>query len=93
MRIKIVVTNTIGRQLLCKWLRANKGQNASQSSLARAMKIGQPSVSSWCRGVNRPDIHRRNLLELITGIPADSWLTPREQVEIEEAFEYVKKSA
>lgn len=65
------------RPALRRWIEAEASR--SQSSLARALGVSQPSVSAWIAGPNRPEAHHREALEAITGVPADDWKTERER--------------
>lgn len=51
----------------------------NQAKLAGFLGISQPSVSSWIRGVTRPEPHLREAVEILTGIPAKDWDTDGER--------------
>lgn len=73
-------TETEGLKKLRSWIAADEKRN--QSALADELKIKQPSVSAWLRGVARPDAHLRTMLEHLTGIPATDWFTDEERAQI-----------
>ena len=70
-------TDVPARAALRRWIDAD--QQRSQASLARAVGVSQPSVSAWLTGPSRPESHHREVLEALTGIPADDWKTARER--------------
>jgi len=73
-------------EVLSAWLAAN---GRSQSWLAKTLGIGQPSVSSWCRGANIPEPKFRRALAFMLGedehgqprLPVEAWLTDDERAE------------
>lgn len=73
---------TLGARLLREWLDANK-DTRSQRVLADTLGLKQPSVSAWLRGESRPEDHLREAIEILTGIPRDSWRRPTEQDTVE----------
>ncbi len=85
------MTDTRGRTLLRKFLDGKDGH--TQSWLAKLLRIGQPSVSLWMRGLSRPEDHHRRALQQIAGIPAESWQTPDEKKVVSRAEEYATKIA
>ena len=66
-----------GRRALIAWLRADPAR--SQSRLADLLGVAQPSVSAWVRGTSRPVPVLRVALDVLTGIPAESWENARER--------------
>ena len=67
--------DTRGRRELRKIL---EGSEWSQSSLARELRISQPSVASWIAGHTRPSETLRVALERLLGIKSNSWMTDAE---------------
>ncbi|MDB4946211.1 MAG: hypothetical protein JWP97_5745 [Labilithrix sp.] len=51
----------------------------SQSALARALGVKQPSVSEWVRMRARPESHLRKAIERLLGIPEVDWMTDDER--------------
>lgn len=50
----------------------------SQKALADLFSIKQSSVSLWASGRSRPEPHHRAALEVLWGIPQDTWMTAEE---------------
>lgn len=76
---------TQGREALRAYL---DGDDAiSQKKLADKLGVKQPSVSAWVSGSSRPETHLREALELLTGIPAESWKTEDERAKVERVRE------
>jgi transcriptional regulator with XRE-family HTH domain len=74
------VTDTPGRQALQKYLEAETLR--SQNWLARLLGVGQQTVSLWMRGYNRPGFAHMAMIQLVTGISPDLWLTDDERSRI-----------
>lgn len=66
------------KQKLQTWL-TSKGW--SQTKLAGLVGVKQSAVSRWCdeSSKDRPTGPRQELLEALTGIPRDEWLTAKER--------------
>jgi predicted transcriptional regulator len=45
----------------------------TQTAVAKLLGVTQPAVSSWLRGVSRPEPMYRDALQGLAGIPQDSW--------------------
>lgn len=60
-----------------------EGGAHSQSSLAKALDVSQPSVSAWLCGRARPEPHLREAIEIVTGIPQSLWTTDEERAAVE----------
>lgn len=75
-------TITDGARLLRDWLAA-PGESRSQTTLAERLGVSQPSVSAWLRGDSRPEDHHRESIQLLTGVPRESWRKPAEQAAVE----------
>jgi transcriptional regulator with XRE-family HTH domain len=84
------MVETSGRVELVKYL---EPEGRSQAALADAIGTSQTNVSAWTRGIQRPGDEYREALEIVTGIPADSWRTPEESAKVEQAREHVAKLA
>lgn len=67
--------DTRGRRELRKIL---DGTEWSQSSLARELRISQPSVASWIAGHTRPSETLRVALKRLLGIEPELWMTDAE---------------
>jgi transcriptional regulator with XRE-family HTH domain len=74
------VTDTPGRQALQQYLEAEPQR--SQNWLARLLGVGQQTVSLWMRGYNRPGYSHMAMIQLVTGITPDMWLTEGERSRI-----------
>jgi transcriptional regulator with XRE-family HTH domain len=72
-----MMIRTPARRALKSYIESKRGLN--QSQLARKLGISQPSVWAWLVGASRLEEPRRRVLERITGIPADDWLTTKER--------------
>lgn len=68
---------TEGARRLREWIEGDAVR--SQTQLAEALGVSQPSVSAWLRGDSRPEDHLREALELLTGIPRALWRRDAEQ--------------
>lgn len=76
MRRKDLEPQTIAQREL---KRRNKTGEISQTALALAIGVKQPSVSAWCTRAARPEgALLRLLIQRETGIKADDWLTDGE---------------
>jgi transcriptional regulator with XRE-family HTH domain len=64
--------------LLGKWL---KKKHVSQQVFAERLGLNQSSVSNWLREITRPDETHQEIIETITGISRDSWMTTEERRE------------
>jgi len=53
--------------------------DSSQSEVATKVGASQQLVSSWVRGLTRPNDVARHKLQAVFGIPAESWRTPEER--------------
>lgn len=51
----------------------------TQSAIARAIDCGQVAVRNWIMGIQRPTEEYRMALYVLTGIPAEDWVSPREK--------------
>ena len=59
--------------------------DSSQSGVATKIGVSQQAVSSWVRGMTRPDDVARHKLQGAFGIPPESWRTPEERKAIRES--------
>jgi ribosome-binding protein aMBF1 (putative translation factor) len=66
---------TKGRQALNQKLTSGE---YSQSSLARALGLKQPSIYAWSTGEARPEAQHRQAMERLLGIEAHLWMTADE---------------
>lgn len=57
---------------LKRWLAES---NTSQSALARAIKVSQPTVSDWINGINSPSVGNLRALGEFTGLSLDELLS------------------
>lgn len=65
------------QKLLAKWLKAN---GVTQDVFAKNFgELNQSSVSSWIRGTSRPLPPFRTVIQAVTGIAEDEWLTADER--------------
>lgn len=78
------MAKTDGRKQLASWIRGDVTR--SQAVVARALGVSGPAVSAWIRGVSRPEQHHRLMLERLTGIAPEAWLTAREVKVLEESL-------
>jgi hypothetical protein len=67
------------QKLLLAWL-TNNGVTQTEFA-ANFGDLKQSSVSSWIRGTARPSPGYRTVIEALTGIVEDEWLTPEERKE------------
>jgi len=69
------VRNTEGRRRLTQYL-----LKTSQSAIARALHLEQPTISAWARGAARPEPQYRQALDRITEgfIPFEAWYSADE---------------
>lgn len=58
--------------------------DSSQASVAARVGVSQQAVSSWVRGLARPDDVARHKLLAIFGISVESWRTPAEREALRE---------
>lgn len=75
------MTTSAGAEALRLYLSADPSR--SQSGLATALGVSQPSVNDWVHDTARPKPHLREALEILTGIPARSWDTADERALVE----------
>lgn len=66
-----------GRKLLLKWFRDDESR--TRVGLGARVGVTGQAVSRWLSGSARPDDEVRVLLEHVTGVPADSWMTASER--------------
>ena len=59
-------------------LRLQQVNGVKQVEIADQLRITQPNVSNWSRGLSRPNPHHREMLEVLYGIPRSDWLTLQE---------------
>jgi hypothetical protein len=65
------------QKLLLAWLTAN---SVTQTEFAANFgDLKQSSVSSWIRGTARPRPAYRTVIEALTGISEDEWLSPEDR--------------
>jgi DNA-binding transcriptional regulator YiaG len=69
--------NTEGRAKLVEFLGDEKER--TQGWLATRLSVQQPSVCAWLAGTSRPSAELREAIEIVAGIPAESWMTARER--------------
>jgi transcriptional regulator with XRE-family HTH domain len=55
-----------------------KQKGMSQISLAHSLGVCQQAVNKWATGARKPSGAWRKALELVLGIPEDTWLTDDE---------------
>jgi transcriptional regulator with XRE-family HTH domain len=72
------------REQLVAWAKASP--RGAQTKLARDLGVSKPSLSAWVNGHARPEHHHRVVLERLTGIPADAWMTESERSAWARAF-------
>ena len=60
---------TAGRRL-ADWLHENE---MTQTELAEALEVSQPSVSKWIRGRDKPGRGFAERISYKTGIPVEAW--------------------
>jgi hypothetical protein len=70
------VVDTHGKVALAEWLQSPAH---TQGRLAELLEVEQPLVSQWLKGVARPSPPLREALDIVCGIPADSWLSAKER--------------
>jgi hypothetical protein len=75
-----VVPDTKARRRLGQWMDQDP-EGRTQTAIAIAMGIKQPSVSGWLLRETRPEPHRRPMLEDLTDgfVAAADWMTPNER--------------
>lgn len=56
--------------------------DSSQAAVAAKVGVSQQAVSSWARGLTRPDFLARQKLADAFGVPVESWLTAEERKEL-----------
>lgn len=59
--------------------------DSSQAVVAAKVGVSQQAVSSWVRGLTRPDYVARQKLSDTYGIPAEAWLTAAERKELRDS--------
>ena len=74
------ITDTEGRRLLARVV-----ASSSQAEVARQVGTEASSVSFWVDGKSRPLPHYREVLELLFGIPRESWMLPDERAKVDQA--------
>lgn len=67
--------NTPGAELLKAWL---QDKNLTQAALADLLEVQPSAVANWACGWARPDDVTRVVLEDLSGISQDRWLTKEE---------------
>lgn len=67
-----------GRLLLLKWFNADR-TTRTRVGLGQRLGVSGQAVSRWVTGAARPEGHIRSLLAIVTGVPADEWMTPAER--------------
>ena len=65
--------NTEGRKLLQKLLLEH-----TQEFVAASIQAKQQYVSSWARGLSRPEPAFRDALDRVFGLPKTAWYSPTE---------------
>lgn len=68
-------TETPGKRLSA-W---RAGRGLSLKKAGKLFGVSAPTVLSYESNTKRPRGARRNLIEAVTGIPADAWATPAER--------------
>lgn len=48
----------------------------TQQRLAKELGVTQQAVSSWLRGISKPDEDRRDRIAELTGVAVDGWEIP-----------------
>lgn len=71
---------TRGRTLLLGWA-AKDSEGRTQTAIARAIGVTQPSVRDWMMGLSRPRDAQRIAVERLTDgfVERDSWMTEDER--------------
>jgi transcriptional regulator with XRE-family HTH domain len=64
-----------GAEALAEWMARRK---LLQGELAELLQVHKATVSQWLCGAQRPQLTDRMVIQRLTGISVDSWLTPRE---------------
>lgn len=70
-------TETDGSAML-----ASRSAGSSQKCIADKIGVNQSTVSSWVRGLLRPETHHRLILSSLFAIPSDAWLTEEERAAV-----------
>lgn len=78
---------TPAAKALKKWIAAN----SSQTAVAHALGLKQPSVSAWLTGVSRPESFLRGAIQELTGIEEGLWELKEERAKREAALRGVRE--
>ncbi len=79
---------TSGSRLLRKII--DRGE--TQTSLAKAIGVGQAAISEWTRGISRPRAMHREVLKALYRIPVLSWLSESEKTRLNRKGRRAKRS-
>lgn len=71
---------TPAQEVLAEYLAAERSR--TQVWLARVLGVSQSTISIWIRGKSRPGLGYALMIQYLTGIPADMWLTEAERLAV-----------
>jgi transcriptional regulator with XRE-family HTH domain len=79
-----------GRTAFNEWLRR---ENKSQGLVARSLAVSQTTVFNWSCGRSRPELHFRDALAVLAGIPASAWELEEESEMRDEALRRIAEAS
>jgi hypothetical protein len=79
---------TPAAKALKKWIAAN----SSQTAVANALGVRQPSVFAWLKGSARPEAHLRGAIQELTGINPADWELKEERAKRDKALKGVRET-
>jgi hypothetical protein len=81
-------STTPAAKALKKWIAAN----SSQTAVATALGVKQPSVFAWLSGQARPSAHLRGAIQELTGIDPADWEKREERAQRDKALKGVRET-